>query len=199
MRILRKRNIHRGNFPRKQEFIDGIEDCLRQARFLYPEFYLTLADIPVVFYPKGTTAGRARWIGVSKADDSPVKVWNLEFSVEALTVDWNDMYLDTIPHEVAHIVTRFMFGRKEGNKHGPIWVRIAKELGCNGKRCHYMPLTKSRIRRPTIKQLYITDGGNECVVGPTQHKRLQSGYYNSFTVTRTKEKLYAHNHVGEAA
>jgi len=198
MTILRKRNIHKGNFPRKQEFLEGVRDCLAQARALYPDFDLHPSDIPIVFYPKGRTAGRARWVGYSKEETSQIKTWNLEFSVEAIGMDWNDMYLDTIPHEVAHIVTRFVYGRTEGNKHGPVWVRIAKQLGCNGERCHSMPLTKSRRRRPSVKQLYISDAGTECVVGPIQHKRFQNGEYKTFTITRTGEELFPHNHVRAA-
>ena len=196
MTILRKRNIFRGNFPRKQEFLEGVQDCLAHARAMYPDFDLHLCDIPIVFTPNGHRAGSARWRNATKSDDSPVTVWNLEFSVEAISVDWEKLYLDTIPHEVAHIVTRFLYGAKEGSSHGRLWVSVAKSLGCTGKRCHSMRLTAAR--KTSRKHLYISDGGTECLVGPIQHKKLQSGQYRSFTITATKENLYPHNHVRAA-
>lgn len=192
--IFRKRNIVKTNFPRKQEFLEGVEDCINLARQLYPEFTLNYKDIPVVFFPKGDCAGRARWKKIGGN-----KYFNLEFNCAAIELYWEDTYLDTIPHEVAHIVTRFLHGSK-ASSHGPEWKRIAKSLGCNGERCHSLNLPKAkRPRRRRSRQLYISDNGTECLVGPTQHKKLQNDEYSSFTITATGEELFPHNHVGEAA
>lgn len=195
MTILRKRNIFKGDFPRKKEFLEGVQDCLAHARDMFPDFDLYLSDIPVVFVPNGHRAGSARWVNKGKADDAPVITWNLEFSVEAITLDWEDMYLDTIPHEVAHIVSRFIYGRKEGSGHGPIWKSVARKLGCNANRTHSMPLTKSRNRKRAVRELYVSDTGAELQVGPIQHKRLQAGYYKKFWIKATGEAIFAHNHV----
>ena len=189
MTIIRKRNIHRGNFPRKQEFIQGVQDCLEKARQLYPEFTLKL--LPIVFYPKGSAAGRAKW----KRVGSQV-VYNVEFSVEAIGVDWENMYLDTIPHEIGHIVARFIYGHK-AQAHGPEWKRISRSLGCTGERCHEMNLTKAHSSRRQ-RELYISDSGDKCVVGPTQHKKIQNKVYDWFRIKATGEQLYARNHVGPA-
>ena len=37
--------------------------------------------------------------------------------------------LNTLRHEIAHVIA----GRK--NKHNKVWKRVAKNLGCDGKRC----------------------------------------------------------------
>lgn len=42
----------------------------------------------------------------------------------------------TIRHELAHIAA------PSGEKHGPIWVALAKELGDTGERCHEMAVTR---------------------------------------------------------
>lgn len=194
--IFRKRNIVKGNFPRKQEFLVGVEDCFKLAQELFPEFTLNYKDVPVVFFPKGSTAGRARWKKIGG-----VRYFNLEFNVAAIDLHWEDTYLDTIPHEVAHIVTRFIHGR-DVSSHGPEWKRIARRLGCNGERCHSLNLPRAKKRsaprRRQPQELYISDGGTECVLGPTQHKRLQSldGYW--VKISRTGEELFPHNHVGQA-
>ena len=190
--IFRKRNIAK-RVPRRQEFLTGVKDCWELARQTFPEFTLELKDVPVVFVAKSTTAGSARWKKING-----VRVFNLEFNAEALTVDWEDMYLDTIPHEIAHIVTRFLHGSKVSS-HGPEWKRIARALGCNGKRCHSMELnTERKRRRRKQKQLYISDNGTECLVGPVQHRRLQNDEYSYFTIRATGEELFPHNHVGPA-
>jgi hypothetical protein len=195
MTILRKRNIHKGSFPRKQEFLDGVQDCLAHARDMFPDFDLHLSDIPVVFVPNGYRAGAARWVNKNMTDYSPVLTWNLEFSVEAIAIDWEEMYLDTIPHEVAHIVSRFLYGSKEGSGHGPLWKSVAKKLGCTANRTHRMHLTKAHNGRRAVKELYVSNTGAELHIGPTQHKRLQNGYYNKFWIKATGEEIYAHNHV----
>lgn len=191
--IFRKRNIVKGNFPRKQEFLQGVQDCMDLAWNEFPEFRLTYADLDVVFFPKGDCAGRARWKKIGG-----VRYFNLEFNVAAIDLYWEDTYLDTIPHEVAHIVTRFIHGSKVSS-HGPEWKRIAKRLGCNGKRCHSLNLPKAkRPARRQSKELYISDGGTECLLGPTQHRRLQNTEYDWFRIKKTGEELFPHNHVGEA-
>jgi predicted SprT family Zn-dependent metalloprotease len=156
----------------------------------YPEFKLAMADIEVVFFPKGSTAGMARWRTIGG-----VKYFNLEFNISAIALHWDDTYLDTIPHEVAHIVARFIHGRAI-SAHGPEWVAIAKELGCNGERCHSLKLPRARARRVRKpRHLYTSDGGTDCIVGPNQHTKIQkyNGYY--FTINKTGEELYPHNHV----
>ena len=190
--IIRKRNIFKGDFPRKAEFIEGVYDSLERARELYPEFNLRNCEVPIVFFAKGTTAGYARWRkGVMGAI-----TYNLEFNVEAIAKDWGDMYLDTIPHEVAHIVTRVLHGEKVAS-HGKEWTRIAKSLGCSGNRTHSLNLTPARIRKRKAKHLYKTDSGDELLLGPVQHKKMQAGKYRSFWVRSTGEHVYPHNWVME--
>jgi len=87
------------------------------------------------------------------------------------------MYLDTIPHEVAHIVTRFIHGSKV-SAHGKEWKNIARRIGCTGNRCHTMELPRAKKRsaprRRKARQLYISDGGTECLVGPINYKTMST-------------------------
>lgn len=189
--IFRKRNIVKGNFHRKQEFLVGVKDCFELARREFPEFTLNYKDVPVVFFPKGNTAGWARYRKVNGKT-----FYNLEFNVAAIELHWEDTYLDTIPHEIAHIVTRFIHGSGVSS-HGPEWKRIARKLGCSGERTHSLTLPRAKSKpKKQSKQLYISDGGTECVVGPRQHKNIQSGRYLWFKIKKTNEELFARNYVG---
>ena len=43
---------------------------------------------------------------------------------------------DTILHEIAHALCVDIYGRVDGRGHGANWVSIAKQIGCDGKRCY---------------------------------------------------------------
>lgn len=42
---------------------------------------------------------------------------------------------DTVLHEIAHILAGYDAG------HGPIWVRVAQQIGCSGERCTAAPVS----------------------------------------------------------
>jgi predicted SprT family Zn-dependent metalloprotease len=57
---------------------------------------------------------------------------------------------DTILHEIAHVLA------PRGTGHGPAWRGIAREIGCNGKRCFgdevIRPLPRFRGRCPSCSK-----------------------------------------------
>ncbi len=53
---------------------------------------------------------------------------------------------DTILHEIAHAISFDVFGY-EGRGHGDRWVSVAKQIGCDGKRCY----DSKSIEKPTSK------------------------------------------------
>lgn len=74
---------------------------------------------------------------------------------------------DTILHEIAHALA----GLKA--KHGPLWVMVAKRIGCDGKRC----FTWNDVNKP--EALQPKDGYvGACECGPRTHyvKRDPSEY-----------------------
>lgn len=163
-KILRKRGAITSNFQRKQEFIAQVRDYLDLARYEFPEFTLTDENLPIVFYKRGQAAGYAKHGRVNGV----IVHHNLEFSIEAIGLDWDHMINDVVPHEIAHVVDAFIHGKSSG--HGKRWQRIAIKLGCSASTTHSMPVTKARL---TTKYLYIGSLGNEHWLTKRMHNQIQ--------------------------
>lgn len=189
--IIRKRGFYRGNFPRKAEFLTHVKACFDLARTAIPGCE-ALPNVPVVFYPKGRTAGQARW---SKDKHTGVITQNVEFSVEAIGIEWDDMVGDTIPHEVAHIVDCFINGPYRKQKHGRRWKAIAAVLGCGGKRCHSYSVTPARKRRRQDRFEYIGSCGTSIWVTRTMHNKIQRG--TTRIIRATGGKITATDETGD--
>jgi predicted SprT family Zn-dependent metalloprotease len=58
---------------------------------------------------------------------------------------------DTILHEIAHALCIEVYGRLDGRGHGSNWISIAKQIGCDGKRCYDANL----VENPTSKYILI--------------------------------------------
>ena len=159
--ILRQRGIFYGQFPGKEEFLARVRQCQAEARRLFPDFRLYDAQLPVVFVRSGRIAGMAK----RKKD-----VYNLEFSVEAILKDREEMLTNTIPHEMAHIVDMVLHGGR--SSHGPRWQHIVQALGGSTERTHDIPLQKARRSR---KYIYKASCGTEVEVGPRHHKSVWLG------------------------
>jgi predicted SprT family Zn-dependent metalloprotease len=179
--ILRQRGAVTSNFPRKEEFVRAVRACQANARRIFPEFTLTDHQLPIVFFRKGRTAGFAHRQG---------NIYNVEFNLFNIQNNWDEMVLNTIPHEMAHIVDMFMNGCSNGHNH--VWQRIAHRLGCEGDRCHTMQVQRARR---TKKYVYITSCGQEWKAGAVRHKNIQRGVV--YTLKSTGGKITADGYTGK--
>lgn len=109
----------------------------------------------------GRCAGRAVREGYS--------THKIRLNVQLLNDEYRDQLIDTIRHEIAHLVT--YFNPRLGKGHDAGWKRVAASLGAKPERCHQLPLKKVRRTRKAIYDVR----GNEIPVGLTVHKRIQSG------------------------
>lgn len=158
--VIRKRGVVEQSFPRKAEFIQHVQDCLAKARSLFTGFDLENYEIPIVFKRNGCAAGTARCRG---------GVYNLEFSIEAIGLDWDQMVNETIPHEVAHIVDHVLNRRFD---HGIIWAMYCRKLGGNPSRTHNMAVTKAR---KVSKVKYTATCGTVLWLTVAMHNKVQRG------------------------
>ena len=159
--ILRQRGIYFRDFPGRKEFVEKVRECQAEARRIYPDFKLSDGDLPVVFVRSGRIAGMAK---------RQKNIYNLEFSVEAILKDPEEMMTNTIPHEMAHIVDMYLHGGH--SSHGPRWQSITRALGGSTQRTHDIPLRKARRSR---KYIYRASCGTEVEVGPRHHKSVYMG------------------------
>ena len=167
--VLRKRGAFKGDFDRKEEFIENVKECIFRAIDLFPEFNLGPSQIPIVFVARGGNAGMARYKRIVSHRTNG-HIYNLEFNVDAISKDWDDMVNDTIPHEVAHIVDHVINGSMSG--HGPRWKAIAQKLGCTGKRTHNVPVARARR---TKRWCYVARCGTELWLSTQKHNKIQDG------------------------
>lgn len=159
--ILRQRGIFHGTFEGKEAFIARVRECQTNARERFPSFKLTDEELPIVFVFSGQVAGMAK---------RRKNVFNLEFNVEAILKDRDEMINNTIPHEMAHIVDMYLYGGR--SSHGHRWQAIIHALGGSPERTHTIPLTKARRSR---RYLYEASCGTTVEVGPRHHKSVQTG------------------------
>lgn len=181
--VLRQRGVV-NSFPRKTEFMYHVYNCLAKARLSFSAFKLQDHEIPVVFVAKGRAAGMAKFrknaLGIT---------YNLEFNVDAINKDWDEMVSNTIPHEIAHIVDHAIHGKFNG--HNRIWQRICMILGGDATRTHDIPVEKARKTR---KVLYKATCGSEIWLTMRMHNQLQRG--SILTVRKTGGKITAQHCTG---
>lgn len=103
---------------------------------------------PVVQYDlRGRTAGQA-WGMKNLIKLNPILLHeNLE-----------DFKVNTIPHEIAHIVSFQLYGRS-GAGHGPNWKYVMRRMGIEPSRCHQYDTTNAKVRNVAKTSLYCTGCG----------------------------------------
>jgi len=168
--IFRKRGIDNSHFEGKGIFKAEVVRVWALAQKLYPDFTLSLRDVPVVFFNTGRAAGQAqgsRYMG-----------YNLGFNTRAIKADWDHCFYNTIPHEIAHIVDMHM---NMGRGHSAQWKRISKSLGCTGARCHSIALEPSR---KVSKVIYRASCGTEVTLTMNMHNKIQRGQVRILRATK---------------
>jgi len=145
------------------------DDFTAQCRFKMHEAarkFDTTFDIDAVritYDIKGGVAGRA---GLDKHG-----VYYMQFNPEAVLKYNDDMFFDTIPHEIAHLVC---FNRNElGSNHDSGWKWVCTQLGGDSSRTHDYTLTPGK----EVEKFKYTlqPSGREVYCGAKHHRTIQSG------------------------
>lgn len=133
-------------------------------------------DVPVVsFYRKGAFAGRA-WYAKHL----------VEFN-EVLASENSNTFMDTIIHEVAHLITKKLFPFAK-QAHGPEFRSVCAKLGGSGDRCHSYNTASVKIVKTKTRYVY-TCGCNNFThkVKAGVHKKVSVGY--RFTCVNCQSKI----------
>ena len=155
-----------------------IEAKLREGLTTVENHYHRKLAMPRVTYElRGGTAGRADYIA-----------WEVKINAVLLMENVDDFIINTVPHELAHLVTDKIYpeahktavvyrrGRLRRTKrevHGTRWQEIMRVLGApDASRCHQYDVTNVKRRKAGYQ--YRCTGCDKTVhLGPKRHARLQ--------------------------
>jgi SprT protein len=147
----------------KSQVDEAIAHTLEVLRTkLPPEIADKLPPTPVVVFDlKGAVAGQA-WLGQNKVRLNLALLNNPAYT--------EDMLNQTVPHEVAHLVTYRIWPTAKA--HGRQWAYIMNLLGKPAKRCHQYEVEPARKHaRPHAYQCNC----RVHMVTNVLHTRIQSG------------------------
>ena len=71
---------------------------------------------------------------------------------------------NTILHEIAHALSVHVYGIRFGRGHGANWVSVAKQIGCDGKRC----FDSETVNMPKAKYRLVCDS---CGAESPKHRK----------------------------
>lgn len=92
---------------------------------------------------RGKTAGKA-WTARKGAGAAGQAVLHVQLNSVLFQENVQGFLQDTIPHEVAHLVTRRLYGRAVAS-HGPEWQHVMRTLGVSPERTHSYDVSNSAV------------------------------------------------------
>lgn len=127
-------------------------------------FASTMPRVDIRFDLRGQSAGMVCF----SSEKEPVIRYN------ALLLAENDRrFLDTtVPHEVAHVVSRTLHGPKI-RPHGSEWRKVMRFFGVDSKRCHDYDISRARTRQ--IKRFSYRCACREHRLTSIRHNRVNAG------------------------
>lgn len=132
---------------------------------------INMSTPSVEFYRKGTCAGKAYY--------SQHKVM---FN-EVLAVENKSTFIETVKHEVAHLVAVKRFG-DNARGHGNTFKSTLIQLGGTGERCHKYDCSSVKIKR--TKYVYSCTCGRKYAVGGKRHNKQQDYQKHGMSFYRCK-------------
>ncbi|QMV28993.1 hypothetical protein AP1_0286 [Aeromonas phage AP1] len=142
-----------------------IAEVVEIAKTLYPE----MAGFKYTFKEcTGRCAGIASYTNKGWGDTEYTIKININLMVQGMK-EWNHIFHNTIPHEIAHLVDYVTRGK---SNHDRVWERIAKSLGCDGVSRHSLPVAgRGRV-------VYMVPGYGKVTVTNSTHMVIQGKNYD---------------------
>jgi SprT protein len=127
-------------------------------------FGRTVPAVEIRFDLTGRSAGMIRL----PARESPVIRYN-----RLLMEENRDAFIaQTVPHEVAHLVARCVFGRAI-RPHGREWRKVMDFFGVEARRCHEFDVSRAATRR--LKRFTYSCGCRRHQLSSIRHNRVLAG------------------------
>jgi SprT protein len=126
-----------------EQIVRRVEDKVLETYLQAQKLFGRQFDLPAVEWTlKGRCAGRAFCI------ENRIK-----FNPILLQQNVEDFILQTVPHEIAHLINHALHGRFV-KPHGREWKKIMTTLGLEPLRCHNYATQPVIIRRPQRRHVY---------------------------------------------
>lgn len=145
----------------KQQASTRSRALLRQAQ---EHFSTEMPEVEIRFNLRGQAAGVVGFF----SDHKPV----IRYNAQLLSENSAHFLATTIPHEVAHVVSRTLHGPSI-RPHGAEWKAVMRFFGLEGKRCHNYDISRSKIRR--IKRFDYHCACRLHQLSSIRHKRILAG------------------------
>ena len=146
------------SFPLHQRVLARITDCLELASKAYSVDF----DFPTVDYNcRGNTAGKAYCLQNRVSFNRILFEENVDHFIQ-----------QTVAHEVAHIVTRIVYGPRV-RSHGREWKTVMMLFGIPADRCHDYDTTNSQVKIKNKYEYVCKDCGHTLFLGPVRHRKAQ--------------------------
>lgn len=151
-------------------------ELLDQAQPFFESHSVCPPQPDIRFDLRGTAAGQARW----GTGERPV----LRFNLAMARAETARFLAQTVPHEVAHLVTAACWGRTR--PHGIEWQSVMQFFGAPADRCHSYRVPDATHRRQ--RRWTYTCGCQSHALSTTRHNRAQAGHV-SYHCRRCGDRL----------
>lgn len=161
-----------------------LQQCIDKANKRYN---IDVKFPTVVYHKRGTTAGTANY-----------RTWTIDINPILLVENFDDMLDDTVPHEMAHLITDMVyphahkrtFGQKR-SPHGSEWQSVMRVLGVEPSRTHNYDTTNAKVRTKASYDYKCNCCGAVLKMGPKRHATEQKypGHYTHGSCGRARGKL----------
>jgi len=155
-----------------------LRDCQAKAQSHFHSY--NLPTPPIKFRQMGRCAGQATWKFTKdqfgRFQNTP-ELSSLEIIINpdyCQNGHWEDMLNNTLPHEYAHILAIFLYGRRLGGGHGRGWKNCMNVLGLKPERCHNYSTEGVKVRK-TVQFEYTCSCNQLFYLGKKRHNKIQVG------------------------
>lgn len=139
-----------------------------------------LPTVTIAYYHRGSSAGQCRYIDSQNMQ--------LRFNLAIAKQQLDDFVAQTVPHEIAHVITSICFPKAK--PHGKEWRTVMANLGIkNAKRCHNYKIPPSSRRSQRLWR--YTCACQEHQLSSTRHNRVQKKHLQ-YHCKRCKQPLKYH-------
>mgnify|MGYP000996666110 CR=1 FL=1 len=144
------------------DLIRRVDGKVIETYLLAEKLYGRHFELPTIVWDlRGLCAGRAQWPS-NRIRLNPI----------FLTENPEAFIRQTVPHEIAHLVNRSLFGAAV-KSHGPEWKNVMRGFGLEPLRCHNYVVTHSSFRKQRRHHYFCSCRSH--LISQVMHNRIRSG------------------------